>query len=97
MEIYVDGGIRRGTDILKAICLGATAVGLGRPFLYSLAYGQEGVEHLIESIQAVVQAVDEATTGSKKLRYVDVGSHLEHSLYYRIASNPNALDRYQFR
>ena len=47
MEIYVDGGITRGTDILKALCLGATAVGIGRPFLYSLCYGQEGVEHLI--------------------------------------------------
>lgn len=46
MEVYVDGGIVRGSDILKAICLGATAVGIGRPFLYSLAYGQEGVEHL---------------------------------------------------
>lgn len=46
MEVYIDGGITRGSDILKAICLGATAVGIGRPFLYSLVYGQEGVEHL---------------------------------------------------
>ena len=30
-EVYVDGGIRRGTDVLKALCLGATAVGVGRP------------------------------------------------------------------
>jgi len=49
MEVFVDGGIRRGTDILKALCLGATAVGIGRSFLYSLNYGQEGVEHLIDS------------------------------------------------
>ena len=49
LEVYVDGGIRRGTDILKAICLGATAVSLGRPFLYSLNYGTEGVEYLIDS------------------------------------------------
>ncbi|KAF2840664.1 hypothetical protein M501DRAFT_950978, partial [Patellaria atrata CBS 101060] len=48
MEVYIDGGIRRGTDILKALCLGATAVGMGRPFLYSLSYGSEGVEHLYE-------------------------------------------------
>lgn len=48
MEVFVDGGIRRGTDILKALCLGATAVGIGRHFLYSLIYGQEGVEHLID-------------------------------------------------
>ena len=47
IEIYIDGGITRGSDILKALCLGATAVGIGRPFLYSLCYGQEGVEHMI--------------------------------------------------
>lgn len=49
MEIYVDSGIRRGTDILKAVCLGATAVGIGRSALYATNYGQEGVEHLIDS------------------------------------------------
>ncbi len=49
VEIYVDGGVQRGTDILKALALGATAVGIGRPYLYSLTYGQEGVEHLTES------------------------------------------------
>ncbi|KAL8815260.1 MAG: hypothetical protein Q9223_005584, partial [Gallowayella weberi] len=48
LEVYLDGGIRRGTDILKAICLGATAVSLGRPFLYSLNYGPEGVEYLVD-------------------------------------------------
>lgn len=46
VEVYIDGGITRGSDILKALCLGATAVGIGRPYLYSLVYGQEGVEHL---------------------------------------------------
>ncbi|KAL9126058.1 MAG: hypothetical protein Q9217_004836 [Psora testacea] len=46
LEVYIDGGITRGSDILKCIALGATAVGVGRPFLYSLCYGQEGVEHL---------------------------------------------------
>lgn len=49
MEVYIDGGIRRGTDILKALCLGATAVGVGRPALYANAYGQEGIEKLFDS------------------------------------------------
>jgi L-lactate dehydrogenase (cytochrome) len=49
MEVYVDGGFRRGADILKALCLGAKAVGIGRTFLYALNYGTEGVAHLVES------------------------------------------------
>ena len=49
VEFYVDGGIRRGTDVVKALCLGAKAVGLGRPFLYSLQYGVDGVQHAIQS------------------------------------------------
>ncbi|KZL82522.1 cytochrome b2 [Colletotrichum incanum] len=51
LEIYIDGGFERGSDILKAIALGATAVGVGRPFLYSLMYGQEGVEHLSQILK----------------------------------------------
>ncbi|KAL2678435.1 hypothetical protein Neosp_009181 [[Neocosmospora] mangrovei] len=46
LEVYIDGGFERGSDILKAIALGATAVGIGRPFLYSLLFGQDGAEHL---------------------------------------------------
>ncbi|KAK8139822.1 hypothetical protein PG984_000945 [Apiospora sp. TS-2023a] len=51
LEVYVDGGFERGTDILKAIALGATAVGIGRPYLYSLVYGQEGAEHLTQILK----------------------------------------------
>lgn len=48
-EIYVDGGVRRATDVLKAIAMGATAVGVGRPFIYAYsAYGQEGVEAALQ-------------------------------------------------
>lgn len=50
-EIYLDGGFTCGTDILKALCLGATAIGIGRPYLYSLAYGCEGVKHLTEILK----------------------------------------------
>lgn len=49
MEVLIDGGFRRGADVIKAICLGASAVGIGRSFLYSLSYGQQGVEHAISS------------------------------------------------
>lgn len=49
LEVYIDGGITRGTDIFKALCLGAKAVGLGRAFLHALNYGEEGVGRLVES------------------------------------------------
>ena len=52
IEVYVDGGVRRGTDIIKALCLGAKGVGIGRPFLYAMsAYGQEGVERAMQLLK----------------------------------------------
>ncbi|KAK1924732.1 putative L-lactate dehydrogenase [Papiliotrema laurentii] len=51
-EIYVDGGISRGTDVVKALCLGANAVGVGRGFLYAQSVaGVEGVEHAVGILQ----------------------------------------------
>ena len=50
-SILIDGGIRRGTDMLKAVCLGATAVGVGRPALFATGYGQEGVEQMIDILK----------------------------------------------
>ncbi len=48
IEIYMDGGVRRGTDVLKALALGARAVLLGRPILWGLAAnGEEGVAHVL--------------------------------------------------
>jgi isopentenyl diphosphate isomerase/L-lactate dehydrogenase-like FMN-dependent dehydrogenase len=49
MPVLVDGGVRRGTDIFKAIALGASAVGIGRPYLWGLgAFGQAGVETVLD-------------------------------------------------
>ncbi|MFK7988557.1 MAG: alpha-hydroxy acid oxidase [Sandaracinaceae bacterium] len=48
VEVYIDGGVRRGTDVLKAVSLGARAVLLGRPVLWGLTVdGQAGVEHVL--------------------------------------------------
>ncbi|OLL22723.1 Cytochrome b2, mitochondrial [Neolecta irregularis DAH-3] len=61
-EIYIDGGIRRGTDVLKALCLGAKAVGLGCPFMYALSgYGTDGVIKAVEILR------DEIETGMRLL------------------------------
>jgi 4-hydroxymandelate oxidase len=53
VEIFVDGGIRRGTDVIKAIALGARAVLIGRPILWGLAAaGEQGVSSVLEIIRA---------------------------------------------
>lgn len=49
LEVFADGGIMRGTDIFKALCLGAKAMGIGRGLLFALNYGEEGVEKFISS------------------------------------------------
>ncbi|KAI8928165.1 glyoxylate dehydrogenase [Entophlyctis helioformis] len=57
-EIYLDGGVRRATDIYKAIALGAKGVGLGRPFLYAMAtYGQKGVERALDLLRDELEMV----------------------------------------
>ena len=49
IPILVDGGFRRGTDVFKALALGATAVGIGRPYIWGLsAFGQQGVERVLD-------------------------------------------------
>ena len=49
MTVMVDGGFRRGTDVYKALALGARAVGIGRPYVWALsALGQEGVERVLD-------------------------------------------------
>merc|ERR1712061_359759 len=50
--VLVDGGIRRGADIFKAVALGAAGVGVGRPVLYSLAsYGERGIVRMVHMLQ----------------------------------------------
>jgi 4-hydroxymandelate oxidase len=52
IPLIVDGGVRRGTDVLKALALGATAVGIGRPYLYGLGVGgADGVARVVEILR----------------------------------------------
>ena len=56
MPVFIDGGFRRGTDVVKALALGATAVGVGRPYLWGLgAFGEEGVTRVLEIMRTETQ------------------------------------------
>ena len=58
LPIIVDSGFRRGTDIVKALAMGAHAVGIGRPYLWGLgAFGQAGVERVLEILQGELRSV----------------------------------------
>jgi len=49
IPVLIDGGVRRGTDVLKALGLGATAVGIGRPYVWGLAsFGEAGVDRVLQ-------------------------------------------------
>jgi 4-hydroxymandelate oxidase len=51
-EIFVDGGVRRGADVVKALALGARAVMVGRPVLWGLAVdGVDGVAHVVDGLR----------------------------------------------
>ena len=52
IEIFIDGGVRRATDIIKALCLGAKGVGIGRPFLFAMStYGFPGVDRAMQLLK----------------------------------------------
>jgi isopentenyl diphosphate isomerase/L-lactate dehydrogenase-like FMN-dependent dehydrogenase len=56
VPVFVDGGFRRGTDMFKALALGARAVGIGRPYVWGLsAFGQQGVERVLDILRAELQ------------------------------------------
>lgn len=74
MQIYIDGGIRRGTDILKALALGATAVGIGRPALFALSagYGEKGVRRMLQILRQELQ-VNMALAGAASCAQIEEG------------------------
>lgn len=84
MEIYIDGGVRRGTDVVKALALGARAVGIGRPFLHALAVGgKEGVTRMIDILREELH-INMALAGATKVSEIVPDmvntSRLEHEL-----------------
>jgi len=71
IPVFVDGGFRRGTDVFKALALGAKAVGIGRPMLWGLgAFGQAGVERVLQIMQAELKLVM-GNCGTQSLAQID--------------------------
>jgi 4-hydroxymandelate oxidase len=71
VALLLDGGVRRGTDVLKALALGASAVLIGRPYLYGLgAAGAAGVQRVIEILRSELEMAL-ALTGRRSLAEVD--------------------------
>ncbi|KAF8320336.1 hypothetical protein DL93DRAFT_1831592 [Clavulina sp. PMI_390] len=84
-SIFIDGGVRRASDVLKAVALGATAVGIGRPFIYAYsAYGQEGVEKALQILHDEFE-MNMRLLGARNLKevvpsMVDANSISNHSV-----------------
>ena len=73
VPVIVDGGIRRGSDIFKALALGANAVAIGRPYIWGLAsFGQAGVEKVIDLLRAEL-AVNMRQAGTAAIADINPG------------------------
>jgi 4-hydroxymandelate oxidase len=71
IPVLVDGGFRRGTDVFKALALGASAVGVGRPYLWGLgAFGKSGVVRIMEILRAEL-AADMGMAGTGKISQIN--------------------------
>src|SRR5262245_54223201 len=71
IPVLIDGGFRRGTDILKALALGAAAVGIARPYLWGLvSFGSRGVARVIELLRSEL-ALDMGMAGAAKISQLD--------------------------
>jgi isopentenyl diphosphate isomerase/L-lactate dehydrogenase-like FMN-dependent dehydrogenase len=84
--VLVDGGIRRGTDVFKALALGASAVGIGRPYCWGLgAFGQPGVERVLDLLNREL-AICMRGSGTTSLAAIDT-SYVQDTGQH----NPDAL------
>jgi 4-hydroxymandelate oxidase len=78
VPVLIDGGFRRGSDIFKALALGARAVCVGRPYIWGLAaFGQPGVERVIDLLRLELELVMKqcGTRSIKEITRAHVGSH----------------------
>jgi len=87
-QLFIDGGVRRATDVLKAVALGATAVGVGRPFIYAFSsYGTEGVDHALKILSAEFE-MNMRLLGAPTLKDVVPEMVDAHNIHSHIVSVP---------
>ena len=70
VEVWADGGVRYGGDVIKLLALGARAVGVGRPYMFANMYGVEGIKKVTDILKKEV-IVDAGNLGLESLRDVD--------------------------
>ncbi|KAI0971344.1 hypothetical protein F4678DRAFT_432520 [Xylaria arbuscula] len=70
IEVYADGGVRYGTDVIKMLALGVRAVGVGRPFMFANVWGTEGVTRAIQLLKTEI-GLDAANMGIADLKNID--------------------------
>ena len=77
-QVYVDGGIKRGRDVFKALALGAKAVMLGRPMIYGMAVGGElGVARTVEILRDELKTIMQLS-GTQDISQIDRSFILRH-------------------
>lgn len=103
IDIFIDGGVRRGSDILKAIALGAKGVGVGRPFLYAMStYGDDGVSKAIQILKDELvmnmRLLGASSISSLNETYVDMGalnSSIPNDRLFSEVYEPLALPKFK--
>ncbi|KAF5022976.1 hypothetical protein F66182_4974 [Fusarium sp. NRRL 66182] len=70
IEVYADGGVRYGADVLKLLSLGVKAVGLGRPFMYANIFGAEGIKKAIDLLKHEI-AIDAGNLGVPDIQKIN--------------------------
>ncbi|KAI0805719.1 FMN-dependent dehydrogenase [Xylaria sp. FL0064] len=70
VEVYADGGVRYGADVIKMLALGVRAVGVGRPFMFANVWGTEGVTRAIQLLKTEI-GFDAANMGIPDLKNID--------------------------
>ncbi|CAE7538016.1 CYB2 [Symbiodinium sp. CCMP2456] len=103
--VFIDGGVRRGGDIFKAVALGAQAVGVGRPVLYSLAsYGMNGIVRMVHMLQDELQMVmrlsgtpNIPSITEKHVIITNLADHIVPLPTDFLVQQPSSLVRWSFR